>query len=109
MKGAERIREMRRRRIKPKVVWVTDFAFGLVECHAATVKVHGDIPEALDLRFLKAVPIVIVEGPDAGRIKRIADAVQEAGALRVITNEFDEDLCKVKKTTDTEGVMSWQR
>lgn len=107
MTGSKRILAMRRSGSKPTVVWLTDFADGYVdpEGDAPTVRVAGFTPEALDLRFLVGIPIAIVEGADAQRLARFAAAMQEAGATRVITNQFYDG--SVVRITDTEGAMSW--
>lgn len=108
MIGDRRILEMRRKGIKPTVVWLSDFPSGYIdpEATALSVNVAHDMPEALDLRFLVGVSIVIVEGSRDERLGRLARAAMDAGAQRVITNKFESG--KVVRTTDTEGAMAWQ-
>ncbi len=106
MTGDREILAMRRAGMKPAFVWVSDFPFAFLD--GCTVRVDGDVPELLDLRFL-AGTTVIVEGPDAGRVERLAAACR-ATASRVIASTLSNasGWWEVTSTTDTEGLIACQ-
>lgn len=109
--GNKTIIDIRHTRKKPRYVWLSDFP----DCSLAqsledhqTVRVTGDTPETLDLRFLVGT-VAIVEGPDGARVERIA-AMCKPFASRVIANTIervDQWHFTVTKTTDTESVLTW--
>lgn len=108
MTGEKAILAMRRAGRKPGFVWVSDFRDAFTG-DGLTVGVHGDNPEALDLRFLVGC-VAIVEGPDAARVERITKACREAKAARVIASTHGRDaqgFGEVVRVTDTQGVMTW--
>lgn len=102
MTGHQPLIAMRRAGLKPQCLWVSDFP--QVPLDGLTVIVADDTPELADFRFLMGV-IVIVEGTDAGRVKRITDAIKPIAA-RVVASTFN-DAGKVARITDTEEVMTW--
>lgn len=107
MTGDRPITAMRRAGRKPAYVWVSDFPDCILD--GLTVKVAGDSPELLDLRFLVGTT-AIVEGADSARVDRIAKACA-AVARRVIASTHRRDargFTEVFRVTDTEEVMSWQ-
>lgn len=106
MTGDRELLAMRRSGRKPAYVWVSDFPDTTLD--GFTVRVAGDSPELLDLRFLVGTT-VIVEGGDSARVERLAKACQQV-ARRVIASTFAKarGYWEVVKTTDTEGVMTWQ-
>lgn len=101
MKGHQRILAMRRAGLKPLFIWVSDFENALLD--GRTVQVAGDTPELVDFRFLRGVT-AIVEGSDADRVTRIAQACHQF-ASRVIASTIPGH--EVVRVTDTEGVMTW--
>lgn len=101
MTGHERILALRRSGQKPAYVWVSDFADATLD--GVTVRVHGDMPEMLDLRFLVGVT-AIVQGDTAKRVERIAKACQKHAA-RVIASVHEGR--RFTSVSDTEGVMTW--
>ena len=106
MTGHDQLIALRRKGLKPTYVWVSDFAFSITD--GLTVCVHGDNPDLLDLRFLVGTT-ALVEGPDPARVERIANACQ-AIAKRVIASVIQpagHGRFEIKKTTDTEGTMTW--
>lgn len=108
MTGEKAILAMRRAGRKPGFVWVSDFRDAFTG-DGLTVGVHGDNPEALDLRFLVGC-VAIVEGPDAARVDRIALACSKAKADRVIASTHGKDargFGEVVRVTDTERTMTW--
>lgn len=103
MTGHERILELRRSGMKLPIIWVSDF--GDCTMDGFTVRVKGDTPEMLDLRFLVGAT-AIVEGSDPRRVERIAKACK-AHARRVIASTHDG--YKVSRVEDSEGVMTWPK
>lgn len=105
MKGDREILAMRRAGKKPAYVWVSDLPGPL---DGLTVRVAGDAPELLDLRFLVGTT-VIVEGADASRVDRLAAACKKV-AQRVIASTCTRvrGYWEVVRVTDSEGVMTWQ-
>jgi hypothetical protein len=101
MTGHHDILAMRRSGRKPTFVWVSDHEKQTLD--GVTVRVTGDTPEALDLRFLVGVT-ALVEGPDQARVERIAECCA-AVAKRVIATTFASP--GITRITDTEGVMTW--
>jgi hypothetical protein len=111
MTGHEMILAMRHEGKKPTHVMVSDFA----DCTLAeyiddvmTVRVHGDTPELLDLRFLIGTT-AMVESDDPDRLVRIADACKPF-AERVVASliaRHDQWHFEVTKITDTKGLMTW--
>lgn len=108
MTGDQSIRAMRKAGHKPTHVWVSDFPDALLD--GLTVKVHGDTPETIDLRFLVGCT-AIVEGDNPQRVARIEQACKDAQASRVIasthrrTGNGRDDVVQI---SDSEGVMTWQ-
>jgi hypothetical protein len=103
MTGERPILALRRAGKKPVIVWVSDFAWALLD--GLTVSVACDTPELLDLRFLRGTTAVVTAASPE-RADRIGTACA-AFARRVITNVFDgRDVVRV---TDTDGVMAWPR
>lgn len=101
MTGHERILALRRAGQKPAYVWVSDFSDAMLD--GLTVRVHGDMPEMLDLRFLVGVT-AIVQGDAPKRVERIAKACQKH-ASRVIASVHEGR--KFFSVSDTEGVLTW--
>ena len=101
MTGHESILKLRRSGRKFAYVWVSDFPHCTMD--GWTVRVAGDNPELLDLRFLVG-STVIVEGADAARVNRIAASCRPL-AQRVIASTFDGR--RVTKVTDSDGVLTW--
>lgn len=75
--------------------------------HASVSIDPNDYPETLDFRFAKGL-LAKVEGRDADRVERIAQAVKRYAA-RTISVHFSWDgyRAEVLRMTDTEGVMNW--
>lgn len=108
MTGERPLLAMRRAGQKPAYVWVSDFDDALLD--GLTVRVSGDSPELLDLRFLVG-SVAIVEGSDQSRVDRIAAACIAAKASRVIASTMRRDgygRYDSINVSDTEGVMTWQ-
>lgn len=106
MTGDQEIIAMRRAGRKPAYVWVSDFRDCVMD--GFTVRVAGDTPELLDLRFLFGVT-AIVEGQDAARVDRIANACATV-AHRVVASTLGHcrGFAEVVRVTDTEGIMTWR-
>lgn len=108
MRGHEDILKLRRKGFRPAYVWLQDTGLAPTD-HAVTLD-KSDIPEALDLRFLVGTT-VLVEASERERFSRILAACAESKPNRIIgtlfqaTDGFDE----VIETTDTEGVLTWQK
>lgn len=101
MTGHEPIWALRRAGRKPAFVWVSDFPWAVLD--GVTVRVTGEVPELLDLRFLVGTT-TIVEAATAQRAQRIAAACHGLAA-RVIANVYDgRDVTQI---TDTQGVLTW--
>lgn len=114
MTGHDHIVAMRRAGRSPRFVWVQDFSVA----PWATLNVNlapRDVPEQQDWRFLVGLT-ALVEGFDAARVERIAAACGQY-AKRVIATTMVEVPGETSpwlkfsaiKTTDTEGVMTWQK
>ena len=105
MKGERELWAMRRAGKKPAYIWVSDFPNCALD--GLTVRVAGESPDLLDLRFLVGTT-VIVEGPDGARVERLAKACG-AHARRVIASTITRQAgwAEVVCVTDTEGVMTW--
>lgn len=89
---------MRRSGRKPNAVWVSDFPDCMLAesiTDSQTVRVAGDTPELLDLRFLLGVEQVHVEGPDPDRVRRVAAACQAfakvvvASTMQVVNSRWE--------------------
>lgn len=102
MTGHDRILALRRSGFRTPYIWVSDFSDAMLD--GLTVRVHGDMPEMLDLRFLVGVT-AIVQGNTPKRVERIAKACQKHAA-RVIASVHEGR--KFTSVSDTEGVMTWQ-
>lgn len=111
MTGHQRIIAMRRAGRKPTAVWVSDFPGPLAELQgdAMVVRVAGESPELLDLRFLVGT-LVIVEGGQAERVRRIAKACA-AHARRVVASVIEpiDGRQEVTAITDTQEEMTWPK
>lgn len=71
------------------------------------VRVCGDTPELLDLRFLVGTT-ALVEGSDAARVDRIAEVCKPIAKRVIATTSIRNGmLFDVVRITDTEGVMTW--
>lgn len=114
MTGQDAIIAMRRSGKSPRFVWVQDFT--AAPCAFLNVSLKPtDLPEQQDWRFLVGLT-ALVEGFDAARVERIAAACGQY-AKRVIANTMVEVPGETSpwlkfsaiKTTDTEGVMTWQK
>ena len=107
MTGDRELIAMRRAGLKPTFVWVSDFPDCTMD--GLTVRVVGDTPELLDLRFLVGVT-AIVEGASADRVDRLVKACTGI-ARRVIGNTISHasDRWDVERTTDSQGVLTWQK
>lgn len=106
MTGQDTILAMRRAGRRPDFVWVSDFAQATLD--GLTVRVAGDTPELLDLRFLVGVT-ALVDGSDPARVQRIAKACQQV-AKRVIASVIqpvNEVRWETRQITDTEGALTW--
>jgi len=70
----------------------------------------GDYLDLLDLRFAIGLR-VNVHGTDAERVAEVAAAFVRAKADRVIATVFEHVNHRVQiiSTTDTQGVLTWQR
>jgi hypothetical protein len=112
--GHEHILALRRSGRAPRFVWVQDFPgaiYGAMNVRLAPT----DVPEQLDFRFLVGLT-ALVEGFDHARVERIATACAMF-AKRVVANvnspvsaaqAYGGPTFPVIKTTDTEGVATWQ-
>jgi hypothetical protein len=108
MNGHESIINLRRSGFKPAFVWLQDALQAPNDC-AVTLS-PTDNPEALDLRFLVGTT-VFAESSSRTRLEAMSKACIEARAKRVITNLH---VCsgfrfEIIETTDTDGVMTWQK
>jgi hypothetical protein len=108
MNGHESIINLRRGGFKPAYVWLQDS--GLAPTDNAVTLSPTDNPEALDLRFLVGTT-VMAESVNRKRLGAMLKACMEAKAKRVITNLHQRDgySFEVIETTDTDGVMTWQK
>lgn len=98
MKGDTALRAMRRARLVPRAVWVTDgdepFAGNWheqINCcdqqrHAVIGVAAGDIPEALDFRCVVGLDVHLSAERGEARGRRLHAALIEAGARKVITS-----------------------
>jgi hypothetical protein len=105
MTGDKELFEMRRSGLKPEFVWVSDSTFSMLD--GFTVRLAGDTPELLDLRFLVGVT-ALTQGSDSARLTRISEACMAAKARRVIATLSDPISHEVIQITDTQGAMTWQ-
>ncbi len=105
MTGDREILAMRYAGMKPEFVWVSDFPHSFLD--GFTVRVAGDVPELLDLRFLVGVT-AFVEGESAERVDRLVAACSGI-ARRVIGNTLSRATgwWEIVRTTDTDGVLTW--
>jgi hypothetical protein len=108
MNGHDAIIAMRRERIKPAFIWLQD-AQQAPNDYAVTIS-PTDNPEALDLRFLVGTT-VFAESANRSRLASMRRACIDAKAKRVITNLHSRDgySFEIIETTDTDGVMTWQK
>lgn len=108
MNGHEAIIQMRRDRMKPAFVWLQDGQHAPTD-YAVTLS-PTDNPEALDLRFLVGTT-VFAESSSRTRLEAMSKACIEARAKRVITNLHQRNGVRFEiiETTDTDGVMTWQK
>ena len=108
MTGHQPLIAMRRARLKPPFVVVTD-AVKCIEADYTVMVGDEETPEAMDLRFLVGCT-VMVEGVDAQRVDRITKACVAAKADRVIATTHRQTApmrLEITRITDTEGVMNW--
>ena len=87
MRGHEPILAMRKRGKRPAIVFLNDFACPKEMDWAeygehATVDVHADQPEQIDLRFLIGMRVSI-SAEDEGRARRFVQACKDAGAVLI--------------------------
>lgn len=101
MTGHLPILAMRRAGRRPAFVWVSDHQHQVLD--GLTVRVTGDTPELLDLRFLVGVT-VLVEGPDQARVDRIASACTPIAARVIGTTAPVRDVTRI---TDSMEVIQW--
>lgn len=101
MTGQHSILELRRVGLKPAHVWISDHQTQHMD--GMTVRVTGDTPELLDLRFLVGIT-VLVEGPDPARVERIAAACEPIAARVIATTAPSRDVTRI---TDTKGALTW--
>lgn len=101
MTGHEPILALRRSGRRPTFVWISDHQHQTLD--GLTVRVTDDTPETLDLRFLLGVT-ALVEGPDADRVKRIAECCKTVAKRVIATTSTSLGITSI---TDTEEVMSW--
>jgi len=108
MNGHDAIINLRRGGFKPAYVWLQDALRAPTDC-AVTLS-PTDNPETLDLRFLVGTT-VMAESANRERLGAMLRACMEAKAKRVITNLHKRDGVRfeVIETTDTDGVMTWQK
>ena len=108
MRGHDAILNLRRNRMKPAYVWLQDT--GLAPTDLAITLSPQDIPEALDLRILVGVT-VLVEATNRQRLGRILKACMDSKPKRVIGSLIDmtSGYPEIIETTDTEGVLTWTR
>ena len=113
MTGREQIIALRRRGVKPVVVWVSDYRTNDAGNGRSVSLAPEDSPARIDWRFLVGLTVV-VDGDDAERVDSIARAVGQF-AERVLTtvysdakNIIGEPVKKVSRLTDTKGIMQWQ-
>ncbi len=113
MIGHEQILDLRRRRVRPVAVWVSDYPC-CTAGNGTTVSLSPqDVPELIDWRFLIGL-VVHVDGDDAQRVARIADACR-AFAARVVATVYGpgkdyagRPVAIATSITDTQGVLTWQ-
>jgi hypothetical protein len=98
LNGHDPLRAMRRARVVPRCVWVTDgdepFArdwHEQINCtdqqrHAVIGVAAGDIPEALDFRCVVGLEVHLSAERGEARGRRLHAALIEAGARKVITS-----------------------
>lgn len=108
MNGHESIIQMRRDRMKPAFVWLQDAQHAPTD-YAVTLS-PTENPEALDLRFLVGTT-VLAESGNRKRLGAMLKACMDAKAKRVITNLHQRNGVRFEiiETTDTDGVMTWQK
>lgn len=103
MRGHEALIAMRLRRRRPRIVFVSagrdaseqwrDWAAETP--HMAQVNVDDDeAVSGLDLRFAVGM-VAVVDGRDAARVARIAEALANAGASRVVSAVVADDGASV--------------
>jgi hypothetical protein len=97
MTGHEELRNMRRRKLVPRAVWITDGEDVMArdwheepnlcdqQKHACISLAETDVPEALDFRCLIGLEVHVSGDRSAARARRIHNALIEAEAKRVIT------------------------
>lgn len=67
----------------------------------------ADYPETLDFRFAKGL-LAKVEGRDASRVERIAQAVKRYAARTIsVVFSWDGYRAEILSMNDTQGVMNW--
>jgi len=109
MNGQQSILKMRRDGLKPVYVWLQDS--GLSPGDFAVTLAKTDNPAALDLRFLMGTT-VLAESDNRARLGAMLNACMAAKAARVITNLYQKTDAwhfEVLETTDTDGVVVWQK
>ena len=115
MRGHEAVIAMRLRRRRPRIVFVSagrdaseQWREWAVETpHMAQVEIDDDEAlSGLDLRFSVGM-VAVVDGSDAARVTRIAEALTEAGAARVVSAVVADDGASVW-VTDTGRVPAQQ-
>ena len=93
MKGHEHILTLRKQRLKPVIIFLNDYPcktdWAETEDHA-TVCIHGDPVETLDLRFLEGC-VVSVSTDNENRAKALLDACKKAKANKVLVVEVETD------------------
>lgn len=111
MVGNQTIINMRKRGVKPSIVWIELLPmqswvrqFAGKESGSATVIVEGKEqinPETLDLRFLSGISNVIVNGPDSDITEKVGELCSKAGA--VVVQAFRYDVSKPYQIDVTRG------
>lgn len=109
MKGIESLVAMRMEGRVPSLLYV-DLDVGRMPGEGHLQIDNAEPLHSVDLRAVQGL-VVSISGLDAGRVRAIGLACEQAGARRVIANTLKQSThgFEMVEVTDTEGVFEWKQ